>query len=240
MRDAQQQAGQRNSGVAPDRARRHSFAARAVGYVIANILRLLSATWRIEKSGSDALEAALAGGEKILFVFWHGKYVPLFPLLSGLRGCVFTSVSFRGDIIAEICRRFGFGVVQIPDEGGEQSLALMREALSFRRCGAIAVDGPLGPWHAVHRGAIRLASELGYALVPVSFAAARKLVRDERWDRMEFPAARTRLCAAFGEPMFVPGDLTDDELGAWKARIGAALAALDRETARKIEAARTA
>ena len=218
--------------------RRHGLAVRMMGWLLSWLLRIQSATWRVDVEDMGQLQNAIARADKVLVVFWHGKFIPLFPLLAGYSLCVFTSVSLRGDIIAEICRRFGFDAVQIPDHGGNRSLDLMRRALFERRAGAIAVDGPLGPRHDIHRGAIRLASELGFVLLPVSVAAVRKHVREKRWDRIELPALLTRLYVITGEPLTVPSHLTEQDISHWKVRLRAALTALDQRAEQKAAALR--
>lgn len=215
----------------------HSLAARSIARLFSWVLRLQKAAWHVEIEGIEAVDTALADGARVLVVFWHGKYIPLFALLSGRPACVFTSVSFRGDVIAEICRHFGFEAVQIPDEGGDRSFRLMRQVMSRRTCGAIAVDGPRGPLHTVHRGAIRLASDLGFRIFPVSVAATRKRIRAKRWDRMEIPAVISRLYAVVGDPITIPANLTEDQLAEYKTRIADALQALDLATQQRAGAA---
>ncbi len=216
--------------------RRPSLRARLTGALGAGVLRLQAATWRSRCEGLAELDRRIAAGEPCLVVFWHGKYLPLFALLRGRQACVFTSLSARGDVIAEICRRFGYRAVQIPDQGRERSLEIMRGALRRSAVGAIAVDGPLGPYHAVKRGSIQLASELRWAIVPTSVAASRQRVVASRWDRMEIPRLFTRVHLLVGDPLTVPADLTREGLEEWKPRIRAALDALDVAAAERVAA----
>jgi lysophospholipid acyltransferase (LPLAT)-like uncharacterized protein len=217
-----------------DTPAQHSAKARLAGRLIAWLLRLLTLTWRIETEGVEILDGALARGEKLIVIFWHGKYIPLFSLLIGRSACVLSSVSFRGDVIAEIGRHFGYDAVQIPDHGGEHSYGLMREALSEHASAAIAVDGPLGPLHDVHRGTIRLASDLRRTLIPISVAAAPKRVLEERWDKLEIPLPMSRIVATIGRPIGIPGHMTEESLSEWKLRISAALTELDRASESKL------
>ncbi len=168
----------------------------------------------------------------MLAAFWHGKYSPLFALLRGRRAVVFTSLSFRGDVIARICRCFGYVPVQLADRGREESLDLMRRSLvGLPVCGT-AVDGPLGPRHLVKRGVVRLASELGMEIVPVTFAARRSTTNEERWDRFEVPKLFSRVVFVLGEPMRPPPGLWDadlEEVDRWAERLHEALDTVDRE-----------
>ena len=208
--------------------RRLRWRSRLLAAFWAAAFRLQLATWRLHSDGLDDLDRRLAGGQGAFIVFWHGKYLPLFAILRGRKACVFTSLSDRGDVIADLCRRFGYRAIQIPDRGREKSLDIMRRALSAERLAATAVDGPLGPFHVVKRGAIQLASELGWSLVPISVAARSRWLAEKRWDRMELPLPFTRIHLVVGEPMAVPAGISAEDLEAWKSRIREALERLDK------------
>lgn len=199
-----------NTDVRPVPGRR----ARVAGFVWAVFLRAVCATWIKRYQGFEAIDDARRQARKMMLCFWHGKYLSIFALCRWLwiekRGetaCVFTSRSARGEVISEICRHFGLDCIQIPDRGRKLSYQLMRDALATHSAGVIAVDGPLGPYHQVKQGAIRLASDLGYYLVPASVSVKRKKVSENRWDRMEFPVPFTPIGLAMGEPIEVPAEL---------------------------------
>lgn len=212
-------------------AERPPLRARLIGSAWSLALRLQAASWRKIVRGVDRFDARIAEGRPVLALFWHGKYTPLFALLRGRRAVIFTSLSARGDVIATICRRFGYSPVQIADHGGDASLGRMREALRSAPACGIAVDGPLGPYHAVKRGPVQLASELGLLVFPVTFAARRSRVDTGRWDRFELPRLFTRVVLLMGDEIEIPpgvGEGTPEELGRWTERIHDALDALDR------------
>jgi lysophospholipid acyltransferase (LPLAT)-like uncharacterized protein len=213
------------SGGAAVRAR---LKASVLGWLWATLLRVQCATWRTHCEGLDRLDEVLRQRERVLFCFWHGKYLPLFALLRGRSACVFTTESPRGQVIAAICRRFGYDCVLVPARGRAHAYELMRRALASRQNGGIAVDGPLGPYHRVKRGAVKLASELGYFIVPASATARRKRVLKHRWDRLELPALFTRVGLAIGEPVAVPAELGPTEMQDQVLRLREALETLDR------------
>ena len=117
--------------------------------------------------------------------------------------------------------------MEIADHGGDLALTRMRDALASAALGAIAVDGPLGPYHEVKRGAIELASDLGFPLLPISVASRRKRVAAERWDRMELPRVFTTVCLEVGEPISVPRGLDEDGVERFAQAVHAALDAID-------------
>lgn len=212
----------------PPPARRPGVWARVIGLLWSWLLRLQYATWRVDAEGLDRLDQMLAESRHLLLAFWHGKYVPFFALFQGRRILVFTSQSPRGDIIAEICRRFGYPCVQISDHRGYESLRIMQDTLAAFNAGAIAVDGPCGPYHIVKRGLIQLASALASTIVPIAVASRRKRILTRRWDRMELPHLFTRVCLVVGDPIDVPVGLPDEERESGARRLQDALESVHR------------
>lgn len=186
---------------------KNSTSIKLKGRLFSWTLRLQCLSWKAHIQGREHIDRLYNTKKRFLFCFWHGKYVPIFPLLEGYNACVISSQSVRGSIIAEICRNFGYQSAQIPDQPRRDSLKLIHEILSDVQAVATAMDGPLGPFHHVKFGMIRAASFLGFDLLPVSVSGRRKIVLSKRWDRMELPLPFTRVCLVFGNPIRVPPDL---------------------------------
>ncbi|MDH5620998.1 MAG: DUF374 domain-containing protein [Gammaproteobacteria bacterium] len=224
------------AGGRPTR-RIRSLRTRFTGGLLAWSLRLQRHTWRVRVEGKEALDALLARKQRAIICFWHGKYAPIFALLEGYRGCAFSSRSPRGDIIAEICRRFGYDCTQIADDGGDESLQIVKSAIAGYSLAGIAVDGPRGPYHLVKRGTIQLASDLGYWLVPVSVDARRKRLLRQRWDRLEFPRPFTTVALQIGAAIAVAPNLPAEMIEAQATALHDALIETDRRAAAAIESA---
>lgn len=206
-----------------------NFRIRLSGFFRAWALRIVCATWFKDIVGLDKLDQRIADGERLIVVLWHGKYFTLLPILRNRNAYVFTSMSSRGDIIANLLMQFGFVAVQIPDHGRDHSLYIMRKTLADGGTAVIAVDGPLGPFHVVHRGAVQLASELSHSIIPISVASSRKRVLSQRWDKFEMPRIFSRVCLVIGDPVHVPADLDSEALEAWISRVHMALDAVDMQ-----------
>jgi lysophospholipid acyltransferase (LPLAT)-like uncharacterized protein len=195
----------------------------------AALLRLLGATWRVDRRELACLDALAATGEPVVVAFWHEKYLPLFVLTEGRRGLVLTSLSFRGEVIAGICRRFDHRAQFSAPGAGEATLDRLTERLSTEPgLVGLAVDGPLGPRRQAKDGAPRLAARLGAALLPIGFEARPCLRLGRRWDQMELPLPFARIVLRTGEPLPPPAAGDDDALAQCQQALGAALNALDR------------
>ncbi|MBI3735994.1 DUF374 domain-containing protein [Candidatus Sumerlaeota bacterium] len=192
-------------------------------------LRLLGWTWRKKLIGLERLDNLIQSGGASVAAFWHGNYLFLLPMLAGRPVIVFTSLSRRGDIIATICLRAGMSVYEIPHSGKGESYAIMRRVMSAGGMAVVAVDGPLGPYHEVKAGAVRLASDLGCPIIPIACGANWRKVRRSRWDRMQVPWPFSRVSLLCAEPMRVPEGLSEEELNPWRAELQGRLEALDAE-----------
>ena len=203
----------------PSRKTVLAFIARWLAAVFAGLLRLIKASWRIEHIGLDAIQQALDRQERLLVAFWHGKHVSLFPLVEGFDACILTSRSFRGEVIAGLCRRFGYHCVILDHQRGSDLQELLDELLQTHRCLAVAVDGPLGPYHVARFGLVRLASRLQLTVFPLSITAERKIVMHKRWDKMEFPLPFSRVLLGVGQPFKIPPEVQPEELETWTDKI---------------------
>jgi hypothetical protein len=204
------------------------LSARLTGRLCAFLLHLAGSTWRQQAEGLDVLDGALARGERVLAIFWHGGYVPLFFLFAGRHARILSSRSYRGEVIAAICCRFGYDGGMIPDPAGGTTRDAVRRALGGCRFAALAIDGPLGPFHVIRPGAVRIAADLGFTVLPIAAAADRSWVLDGRWDRMEIPRPFARLSLVCGEPVAIPAGLPEGEVAIWCSRLREGLEAAER------------
>ncbi|MGB5446257.1 MAG: hypothetical protein WBM99_12200 [Psychromonas sp.] len=224
---------------------RRSVVIKVKGLIFSWLLRLLRRTWRVHIEGIERLDRMHADNKRILFCFWHGKYVPIFPIMDGYQACVITNQSNRGNVIDQICRNFGYQSVQIPVQPRHKSLPiienrssktrvdgslrLIKKALSGADAGAFAVDGPLGPRHRVKSGVIRIASGLGFDLLPISVDCRRKIMFHKRWDLMEIPLPFTKVCLVIGEPIKVHPDLRSGQLKTLADELAEAILLIDKQ-----------
>lgn len=190
----------------------HSKNISVKGLLFASMMRLVRKTWRVRIEGRAYLDQYYENESRCLIGFWHGKYVPIFPLLEGYEACVITSLSTRGSILSDICRSLGYQNAQIPDEPKLDAFRqLLQDLKEIEVCGT-ALDGPLGPYHQTKPGLIRLAGMLGLDVVPVTVYSSHHLTASKRWDKLEIPLPFSRLCLIFGKPIPIPSHLKKTEL----------------------------
>jgi hypothetical protein len=199
---------------------------RALGVMAAGLMALWSATWRRRCRGLEQLDG-LQQGKRALILFWHGNYPPLFALLRGHRACVLTNNSFRGRIIGQICRRFGYSALYLPEGPGKRFLLALRRSLTEHCLWGTAADGPLGPYHRIKPQTLQLAARFGFTLLPLGVAARHRWRLRGRWDKMEIPLPFSCVGLVIGEPLHLPPDLDEKIAGEWVARLQEAMAKCD-------------
>ena len=172
---------------------------RVVGvFVLVVVYRLLAATYRYVFLDRAVFEEALDAGPTVL-AFWHGDQIPVFAIhrhrpIDGL-----ASNSRDGELVARCGARLGYGVIRgSGSEGGRDAIRLALLSLSRGRSVVLAVDGPRGPRHEPHFGALRIAGESECPLVYV-VAVAPRAWRLKSWDRMVIPWPFSKVYIGYGQ-----------------------------------------
>jgi lysophospholipid acyltransferase (LPLAT)-like uncharacterized protein len=189
----------------------------------ANALRVLGATWSIERLGARPQRPGTPGARPAIFAFWHAD---LITMMYSERGCgagVLISRHADGEVAARALHHLGYQTARgSSTRGGGRGVL---EALRIASQGAsIAVtpDGPRGPAEVVKPGIAYLASRSGLPVVPVA-AASRDPIRVRSWDRMRIPRPFARTRVAFGAPIAVARDAGDAALDVARQEIERAL-----------------
>lgn len=182
------------------------------GVVGRGLLGSLFATVRCRREGAEHLTELRKEGSPVIFVFWHGRLLPLAHYHGNEGIVVLVSEHADGEYIARIIQHYGFGTVRgSSTRGGVRGLkGLVRQARKGRDLG-ITPDGPQGPAGEVKMGVLAAARLTGLPLVPVSAGASRAWSLPS-WDRFLVPKPFSRVRIAYGPPRWVPRDATDDRL----------------------------
>jgi lysophospholipid acyltransferase (LPLAT)-like uncharacterized protein len=193
-------------------------------------ISLLYKTVRIQPVGEDRVSQLVSQGKRILFCFFHGDYLLLFPRFGSKEICIFTTQSRRGELLAEIIRLFGYTPYTIPDKRGHHlALDPMIEEIQKGYHSVMAVDGPLGPYHKVKHGIIIMAQQTGNPIIPLGIASSWRIVLKKRWDHYTIPIPFSRAALIFGEQINVPEDLDEDGIESFRLKVEGDLVRLNRE-----------
>lgn len=202
------------------------FAARILGDILSVLLRLWALTLRLDNKELRAISDMVARGESLLIVFWHGQFFPLFVAAEGFDATVVVASSWRGMVISRICRRFGYRAVLT--RGKHNRLPALETAIGTgSRIASLALDGSSGPQHIVKKGALRIASDLGFRILPLYVESRRALVLGWRWDKREIPLPFSSVRLRLGQPLDVPPGLGRRKIEAFSAKLEHEMQALE-------------
>ena len=166
---------------------------------------LLGKTLRIEVKGEETLKKLRKKGERVIYVFWHGRmFLPTYHLRNqGIYALV--SKHRDGEYLARILHHLGSRTIRgSTSHGGGRALLLMARKLKEGFDGAFTPDGPRGPIYKAKPGIIRLAQRAQIPIIPLSSNAHRKKVYLNNWSKFILPRFFSRGIIIYGEPIRVP------------------------------------
>jgi len=170
-------------------------------FLLVNIYKAVCATLRIREENREAVDAAHAQGERLIFCLWHDELFSLIPVARQLKVVAIVSPSKDGDYLERILAAKNVGAVRgSSTRGGVRallSLARMMKNEQVHAC--ITIDGPAGPRHVAKEGGLFLANRTSGRIVPVRIYMKHAL-RLPTWDKFQFPLPFSRVVIRFGEP----------------------------------------
>lgn len=186
-----------------DRPPSRKFADRMLLSIVpilgSGLIRLLSATMRIQEIHRNRIEGHWGAGRSVILAFWHDQQLMMPTRYWGAGGVsVLISRHRDGELIARTVQRFGFQTVRgSTSRGGASALKQMAQAARRGRDLAVTPDGPRGPRHRVQPGVIELAKISGLPIFPVAFSASKKKSSRAGTDS-RFPIPLAEACSPGG------------------------------------------
>jgi len=171
------------------------------------VLEALFRTLHVERTGHHVLPRLGKEGTPVIFVFWHGRLLPLIHVHRQQSTVVLVSEHRDGDYVARLIHHFGFGTVRgSSTRGGVRGLKGLIRAARTGRDLAIAPDGPRGPNRELKLGALTVARVTGFPIVPVGVGITSAW-RIRSWDGLLVPKPFSMVRVAYGLPTFVPRNM---------------------------------
>ena len=176
------------------------------------LILLLGKSLKIEWVGDENLKEIRQRNGKVLYAFWHGRMLILAYTHRGQKNQVLSSRHRDGQTSARIIQRLGFGTVWgSTTHGGVEALLKMANKVREGYDIAITPDGPKGPAFKVQPGAVFVARKSGVPIIPITNSARRKWTL-KSWDGFIIPQPFSRAVVFIGKPIYVPAELSKEEL----------------------------
>lgn len=139
------------------------------------------------------------------------------------------SPSNDGEIIAKTSANLGFSSIRGSSKRRGSTAAL--EIISAIENGeniSYTIDGPKGPIYKVKPGIIKLAQLSKAPIIPLGGACDRSIVIPS-WDKYEIPHFFARCIAIKGEPIYIPQELSPEDISEYQQELEKKLFVLDKE-----------
>ena len=199
----------------------HPLLVRGVGVAGSWLIRRLVGTNRFHFRYADpSLNPAEArqSGRRFIYAFYHE--VMLFPAYywAWPEMQILISDHRDGELITQVVRRLGFGVVRgSTTRGGARALREMTHRVDRGHL-CVTPDGPRGPRRHVHQGLAYLSSRTGLPIVGAGMAFKRPW-RAKSWDRFAVPRPFSAAACVVPEAVIVPPEAGREELEACRAEV---------------------
>lgn len=165
----------------------HRLREALVPVVGALVVRALGATWRVQVTGGEHLEALRRAQAPFVFILWHGELLPLLWVHRDEGVHILVSEHRDGELIARAARRLGYQLVRgSTTRGGARALLQVAALLREGREVAVTPDGPRGPRHTFAPGATVAAQRADAPLLCIR-ASASAAWRMRSWDAFMIP-----------------------------------------------------
>lgn len=175
-------------------------------------IRMLSLTIRKKFLFTEYLDPFLQKKKPVIVAFWHQRLLMMPFLRHREKVSMLISRHRDGELIARTVNLLGIDAVRgSTTRGGLAALRGMVRAMQEGFNLAITPDGPQGPKHVVQGGVVELARLTGAPVLPVTYSASRRKVF-QSWDNFNLPLPFSRVVYIWGEPIFVPREISKEEL----------------------------
>lgn len=176
------------------------------------LFRSLFVTVRMEIHSSSVRPYNTVGHERFLFSIWHDAAV--MATFGGRHKQTVSLASRHRD------GKFGASILEsvnvkcVRGSSGKNGTRATLELLKLAKTNHIVLtpDGPRGPRRKLSRGIVYIASKTGNGIVPVGFACSDPWDIRGSWTSLTVPKPFSRVVLITGEPIYVPSDLTDQQL----------------------------
>ena len=202
--------------------------------------RLIAGRLRLQVIGEHQIDAERErSGGGVILATWHGRtFVPI-TRFRKRNYWAMISTSRDGEYQNNIFQRFGFNTVRGSTSARGAVTCALKMAKELKQGAVLAhtPDGPRGPSHIVHPGAIFLAEKSGCSIIPAGVSAWPRWELPT-WDRYIIPMPFARAALIYGAPIHIPPSMTDAERKAVGESVARAISELEVQAERLVQPGR--
>jgi len=183
----------------------------------------------IKEKGRHHLDKILKEKSNHIFVVWHGRFIVPIYIHRGKKICPMISLHADGEMIAQTMYKLGYRPVRgSSTRGGKKAFHEMVNIVRHGTPGAIIPDGPKGPRHQFKPGTLYIAQQTESYLIPMTFAANRKIVF-KSWDKFMLPLPFSKVIFLYEKPVKIPGKTSSQQLAKIRSDIENRMILLEKQ-----------
>jgi hypothetical protein len=166
-------------------------------------------TSRVIYLNKEYIEPYLEEKKPFILSLWHCNAFTGPILIRDMDLYILISQSRDGELINRIVKRFNNHSVRgSSSKGGIQALKVLIKIAREGKRILITPDGPRGPAFKLQPGIITLASQTGIPIIPFHHESIKQK-KAKSWDAMRIPALFNTIIVSYGEPIFIPPNLDE-------------------------------
>ena len=203
------------------RVKKRKFKEKLTLFVLINLLKTF---FFFQKFVTKIKTINYPEGQFILSM-WHCHQCVVYAVKDKENFRVLISASNDGEIIAEGALSLGIQSIRGSSKRHGTSAALgLIDKLKEGGSVGIMVDGPKGPKRKVKDGIINIAKLSGVPIIPVSWRSKDKTFHKfNTWDEFQLPFGPCKTVALFGDPIYIPQDITKEDMQDWCIKLEEAM-----------------
>ena len=172
----------------------------------------------------------------VIYGLWHEDLVILISKNWFKNVCTLASKSRDGEMITRFLTKLGFVVYRGSSSrnGGAALHGMIKYLHSHKTDAAVTIDGPRGPRREVKLGILKLAQMTQRAIVPSVAVTSWKIILKKTWDQTVIPLPFSPTVTYYGDPLYVPEGIENDDLSSFQLELKKALCELKEKAEREL------
>lgn len=160
------------------------------------LMNLISKTWRIKIEGEMPSKNGIV-------VFWHGKMLPAWKVLSKFHPIAVVSQSKDGEILSALLKKWEFDLLR--GSSSKDGKKILEKLILTASSNLILMtpDGPRGPRESMKAGAVIAAQRANAPLFLCGILITSKKIFKKSWDLFEFPLPFTKIIVKYSKPFYI-------------------------------------
>lgn len=179
---------------------------------VVTIIWIIGLTCRVKRVGTTHLKTLKAEKKNWIISVWHENTLMGIWLIKFQNIVTMASQSRDGEVAVRVSWFLGHRHVRgSSSSGGRDALEEIADASRSGKQVVLMPDGPRGPKHQLKAGIISIAQKTGYPIIPFHYEADRQWIMKKSWDQHRFPKPFSKVFVRYGDPIYVPKVMTEEE-----------------------------